>query len=799
MYYPLSAMKRYSYEIFEEYCRNAAILKDKEQQFEKLSAKFDVLYRKTNYAFIQKTKNSELYVLIDKIRDLVWDLNTLVKFSIYFDKEMCLETINKTGLKISDHRLNEIWERATTPIALSFEKRRMLHLLTLIRENYAWDVISERCQYFEANYHHVASIVEVTKKLKSTYGNLSKNQALKILQKENTELRQRHKDFNQWFKTLTKDEQLVVVYLQKVIELRDERKDDLNKAIVLFYRIAQKTFKEANIPEELIYYYTLDEIIKGKGHLIANKDSLFKRKKGFCAIITHDNQQHFEYGFYKENKRILEEQYRAQETAAHSDNMLKGQTGASGKIRGVVKVIRNLFADQYKFNQGDILVTGMTRPEFVPLMKKASGIITDEGGITCHAVIIARELKKPCVVGTKIATQVLKDNDYVEVDADKGIVHVLRQSLIDIDALLHAIQSIPQDIQIVKGAICGVDIVFTAYVNANKIRGVRYQVQYVYVHDRHCYQVTPIESQIAVAKSLIRFSRSNKNAFRKLIADAENYQRRIDALYRTKGKNGSLEVFVQLRKMLLEWWEYALLADDKGQGIEEELAQLLNKHKTMTESHIKDFIAKVSHPKEQSALSKERQAFYELCREYSLKHRQSAFKKLLNDYQQEYFYTKTNFAERTVLTPQIILKEIHDELRQRPPQSIEKNLKSMKAQFMALQSQRRSLIERAKLSSLELQSVEFAQEFSAFVDDRKTSMLKNNYYYFDMLHRLCEDRGLQYEDIGAYTSEEILEILRGTKKINPHESQRRRQNTFVVYGTGFSWGSMQKGCMTLQR
>ena len=94
----------------------------------------------------------------------------------------------------------------------------------------------------------MASIVEVTKQLKSTYSNVSKNQALKILQKENTEVRQRHKDFNQWFKTLTKDERLIVAYLQKVIELRDERKDDLNKAIVLFYRIAQKTFKEANIP-----------------------------------------------------------------------------------------------------------------------------------------------------------------------------------------------------------------------------------------------------------------------------------------------------------------------------------------------------------------------------------------------------------------------------------------------------------------------------------------------------------------------------------------------------------------------
>ena len=56
------------------------------------------------------------------------------------------------------------------------------------------------------------------------------------------------------------------------------------------------------------------------------------------------------------------------------------------------------------------------------LMKKAAAFVTDGGGILCHAAIMARELKKPCVIGTKIATQVLKDGDLVEVDADKGIV-----------------------------------------------------------------------------------------------------------------------------------------------------------------------------------------------------------------------------------------------------------------------------------------------------------------------------------------------------------------------------------------
>ena len=70
----------------------------------------------------------------------------------------------------------------------------------------------------------------------------------------------------------------------------------------------------------------------------------------------------------------------------------------------------------------------MTRPEYVPLMKKASGVVTDEGGITCHAAIISRELGMPCVIGTKIATRMFKTGDLVEVDANNGLVRMLEKS-----------------------------------------------------------------------------------------------------------------------------------------------------------------------------------------------------------------------------------------------------------------------------------------------------------------------------------------------------------------------------------
>ncbi len=70
----------------------------------------------------------------------------------------------------------------------------------------------------------------------------------------------------------------------------------------------------------------------------------------------------------------------------------------------------------------------MTSPNFLQVLKAVNGIITDEGGITCHAAIISRELQTPCIIGTKIATKVLKDGDLVEVDAERGIVKILKKN-----------------------------------------------------------------------------------------------------------------------------------------------------------------------------------------------------------------------------------------------------------------------------------------------------------------------------------------------------------------------------------
>ncbi len=100
---------------------------------------------------------------------------------------------------------------------------------------------------------------------------------------------------------------------------------------------------------------------------------------------------------------------------------LKGYCACPGTARGVVKLVERA-GQMEKMPQGDILVAHSTNPDIVPAMTKAAAIVTDLGGITCHAAIISRELGIPCVIGTKSATKVLHDGDVVEVDATNGVV-----------------------------------------------------------------------------------------------------------------------------------------------------------------------------------------------------------------------------------------------------------------------------------------------------------------------------------------------------------------------------------------
>jgi phosphohistidine swiveling domain-containing protein len=140
-----------------------------------------------------------------------------------------------------------------------------------------------------------------------------------------------------------------------------------------------------------------------------NRSSVFVKKNGVWKLFT--------------GKKYLHWKHKVQGMPARR-KVVSGGIAFPGVARGKV-VVHLSWTGTTDMKKGDVLVCGMTNPQMIPFIKKASAIVTDEGGITCHAAIIAREMKKPCIVGTKIATQVFRNGDKVFVDANKGTARLL--------------------------------------------------------------------------------------------------------------------------------------------------------------------------------------------------------------------------------------------------------------------------------------------------------------------------------------------------------------------------------------
>ena len=113
----------------------------------------------------------------------------------------------------------------------------------------------------------------------------------------------------------------------------------------------------------------------------------------------------------------------AEEPAAADEGrvLLRGLGAAPGWAAGRARVVASL-SEAGELGAGDVLVAHMTTPDWVPLMRRVAAIVTDSGGMTCHAAIVSRELGIPCLVGTGTATQTLRDGELVTVDAGKGVV-----------------------------------------------------------------------------------------------------------------------------------------------------------------------------------------------------------------------------------------------------------------------------------------------------------------------------------------------------------------------------------------
>lgn len=151
------------------------------------------------------------------------------------------------------------------------------------------------------------------------------------------------------------------------------------------------------------------------GYIIGSYDFMYYRSLGI-RFNDHNDSKIFTDFALKSPPQSIEP------NATSAD--ITGLGACSGKVSGRVRVAKSI-KDAMSLEKGEILVTEMTSPEYVQYMSYAKGIVTDYGGILCHAAIVSREMNIPCIVGAVDATKMLKTGDEIYMDASKGSIRII--------------------------------------------------------------------------------------------------------------------------------------------------------------------------------------------------------------------------------------------------------------------------------------------------------------------------------------------------------------------------------------
>jgi pyruvate,water dikinase len=209
----------------------------------------------------------------------------------------------------------------------------------------------------------------------------------------------------------------IVKICQDILFIKDHRDEFRRKAFFYAHPLIKAIMERYTLTYDEVWYILPSDVARFEKERNEVLSDIAKRKDGYWCE-SNGKETIFLQG--EEAKRLF-----IKEAPTFDVKEIKGIVGCPGNTTGFVQVTRNA-EDLKHFKQGNILVATTTNPDYITAMQKAVAFVTDEGGITCHAAIVAREMRKPCIVGTKIATRVLKDGDFVEVDAQNGIVRVLQ-------------------------------------------------------------------------------------------------------------------------------------------------------------------------------------------------------------------------------------------------------------------------------------------------------------------------------------------------------------------------------------
>jgi phosphohistidine swiveling domain-containing protein len=538
--------------------------------------------------------------------------------------------------------------------------------------------------------------------------------------------------------------------LVKKLRMSSYYEQVINKVVI---PLAFKELKSVGLKnKEEVNFLTLNEILDKKKiniqkRIVDSKDKFF---------VYQNNNGVEKINWIKDPMKIIKKIEGSNKIA----NIIKGNTACGGLVRGIVRLVTTNDIQSITFNKGDILVSTSTSPILMPLIKKCGAIITDEGGLTCHAAIISRELKIPCVIGTKIATQTLKNGDEVEVDANEGLVKILNRRETSESDFIGCLQKSKKWSPNNERDICLLmrDLILNGEKSSifNEALGSNIApIGDAMVNNR---LFSPIESVENVELALLELS--HKHGFKRLIEISQSCSRRVKELHqylRTKNKVCLIENLTNIQRLYTRVTCYLLILVFSERFLEEQLKKLI---KSKTGNENSDYFKSLVYVKKFNESSKELIAILKLSRyiknkKIDINGRLAAnlFKKHLDNF--SWISARYHFEEVWQV------ENIKLRVGQYLAEGVDQKLKDVLAPRKEAEAATAEFIKKFKLNLQERQLIDLVKEFVFLRTFRTESLVKANFLMKPILRVAAKKLKLSVKDVLFLSIDEVISSLRG--------------------------------------
>ncbi|MFA5879293.1 MAG: PEP-utilizing enzyme [Candidatus Margulisiibacteriota bacterium] len=352
-----------------------------------------------------------------------WRLSLIYEIANFAAPEYLANHLKKN--QVDSKNIDEIVEILLTPEKLSFHQKSEYELLKIYltkkeKQNYLLKIHEQKWNWIDSSYFEIDFVgFQDWKKRMNSY---SYKKAIVLYKKLKNYRQSVYKNKKNIIKkyNLPKEYFSIAEALSFSIWWQDQRKMRSWWAYAGFDKILQTLSKFYNIDKKDLLYYTAEEWLKlAAAGVLVEKKVIQQRKGYFIFILKKINYKLL----YSEKAKNFIKPIISQIQDQQKNDKIIGVVAFRSKenIIGKVKVVMSPRLVK-KIKKDEILVAPMTSPDYIHLMRQAKAIVTDIGGLMSHAAVVARELGKTCIIGTKVATQQLKDGDIIKIDTKSGLI-----------------------------------------------------------------------------------------------------------------------------------------------------------------------------------------------------------------------------------------------------------------------------------------------------------------------------------------------------------------------------------------